>query len=139
MLGIDYNQPRSGQVMVISIVAIAGIFLGVTVVAGLLMISQLRQSADFKASTNAIAAADSGIEWALYRYTRATSTAALPATLSNRASVEVKCFDELGAELKKNGAPDCQSAKTRTIHSYGTFSGATRIFEVSELGSFAPR
>lgn len=62
------RQWRGGQVMLITVLALTGTILGATTIAGLLMIYQIRQSTDIVNSTKAIFAADSGIEWRLYRF-----------------------------------------------------------------------
>ena len=57
-----------GQVMLITVLVLSGTILGATAIAGLLMIYQVRQSTDIMNSTKAIYAADSGIEWRLYKF-----------------------------------------------------------------------
>ncbi|MFA5386362.1 MAG: hypothetical protein WC297_01730 [Candidatus Paceibacterota bacterium] len=56
----------SGQVMLITVLALGGMLLGATAIGGLLMTYQIRQSSDIANSTKAIMAADAGIERALY-------------------------------------------------------------------------
>ena len=53
--------------MLLTAVLISGIVLSATSLAGLLTIYQLRQVTDVTNSTKAIFAADSGIEWELYK------------------------------------------------------------------------
>ncbi len=134
---------RSGQVMIISIVALGGIFLGVTVVAGLLMTSQIREASDSQASTNAIAAADAGLEWGLYRYTYPTSTNATAplSQFSNGAAADVRCYEAGGNELTTSApaVPDCGNSKTSIIRSYGVYLDANRILEISDVQPFTPQ
>lgn len=59
---------RSGQVMLITSLLMAGMLLGATVVAGLLTVSQLRQVTDISHSAKAIFAADAGVELERYRW-----------------------------------------------------------------------
>lgn len=59
---------RSGQVMLLSVLALGATILGVTTIAGLLMIFQLRQTVNISDSAKAIYAADAGIEWAFYDF-----------------------------------------------------------------------
>lgn len=56
-----------GQVMLLSILLIGASILGATSIAGYLMLRQLRLSSDIVNSTKAIFAADTGIEWELYK------------------------------------------------------------------------
>ena len=58
---------NKGQVMLLSVLVISSAVLGATSLAGLLVLSQLRQASDAQGSTQAIFAADAGIECALYR------------------------------------------------------------------------
>jgi hypothetical protein len=61
-------RKESGQVMLITVLALSGTILGATTIAGLLMLYQVRQSTDIVNSTKAIFAADSGLEWRLYKF-----------------------------------------------------------------------
>lgn len=53
--------------MLLTAVLISGIVLSATSLAGLLTVYQLRQVTDVNNSTKAIFAADTGIEWELYK------------------------------------------------------------------------
>lgn len=53
--------------MLLTVLVIGGLLLGASSIAGLLMVYQIRQSSDVINSTKAIFAADTGIEWELYR------------------------------------------------------------------------
>lgn len=52
--------------MILSIILLGGLLLGASAVAGLLTIFQIRQSNSAVFSTQAIFAADAGLEWATY-------------------------------------------------------------------------
>ncbi len=54
--------------MLITVLVLSGTILGATAIAGLIMLYQIRQSTDIVNSTKAIYAADSGIEWRLYKF-----------------------------------------------------------------------
>jgi hypothetical protein len=55
-----------GQVMLITVLALSGMLIGATTIAGLLMTYQIRNSSDITNSTKAIMTADAGIECGLY-------------------------------------------------------------------------
>ena len=63
MMKFDRKQ---GQTMLLTVMLITGAILSATTIAALLVLYQLRQASDVKASTKAIYAADAGIECVLY-------------------------------------------------------------------------
>lgn len=56
-----------GQVMLLTVLIVSGTILGATTIAGLLTLYQIRQATNFGQSVQALFAADTGLEWALYR------------------------------------------------------------------------
>jgi hypothetical protein len=62
------SEKHLGQVMVLTVLSLGGTLLGVTAIAGLLMLFQIRQATDLGNSAKAIFAADTGIEWALFDF-----------------------------------------------------------------------
>lgn len=86
-----YSSLRSGQAMILAVLALGGTILGATTIAGLLMTYQIRQATDFQNSAKSIFAADAGIEWSLYSYFQLAS---IPQpTFGNQASVVATCYD----------------------------------------------
>ncbi len=121
-----------GQVMLITVLVLSGTILGATAIAGLIMLYQIRQSTDIVNSTKAIYAADSGIEWRLYKFfkapapdtqkckTCAESNFACPQTqFQNNSSFETACTAQLsGGNL------------TVDIKSKGLSGNNARAFEI---------
>jgi hypothetical protein len=137
-------RKRDGQVMLLSVLAIGGIFLAATTVAGLLMVYQIRQASETNASTAAIMAADAGTEWALYRNTHRSETWLPFPVFTNEASVTVTCYKE-GVTTpvpQKNdggasqGGVGCSDAEVVRARSNGVHRNANRIFEITNLRSF---
>jgi hypothetical protein len=62
-----YPKNMKGQVMLLTVLIVSGTILGATTIAGLLMLYQMRQATDFGKSVQALFAADTGLEWSLYR------------------------------------------------------------------------
>lgn len=60
------KRSQNGQTMLLTVMILSSAVLGATVLASLLVLFQLRQSSDAKSSTQAIFAADSGIECILF-------------------------------------------------------------------------
>ena len=56
-----------GQVMLLTVLILGGSILGASTIAGYLMLLKIRGASDITNSTKAIFAADTGIEWELYK------------------------------------------------------------------------
>lgn len=128
---------RKGQVMLLTVLTLGGTLLGVTTIAGLLMVYQVRQGTDLSKSARAIFAADAGIEWALYNVICNANDAGTssqpcpisnePPTFENGAEVAVTCTTDSGTVVE-----NCNSSSTISIKSLGTYSQVARAFCVLE-------
>lgn len=118
-------RPERGQVMILTALTLGGVILTATTIAGLLTVYQLRQTVDLANSAKAIFAADTGIEWGLYRFFEPAGSEPQP-TLTNGASFAVNCFDNSNNQLA-----DCTNDKTMAIRSFGSSAGIGRAFELS--------
>lgn len=95
--------------MLLTVMLLSGAILGATSLAGLLVLFQLRQTSDIKASTQAIIAADAGIECAyMVRFEGgidsepdASSYSSCTGTFENGARYEVVSED--GKRIKSVG------------------------------------
>lgn len=96
------DRSRSAQVMIITVLTLGGTLLGATTIAGLLMLYQIRQATDLKNSAQAIFAADTGIEWGLYRFFQCNGNSSPPSacdnspppqTFDNKATFELVCTE----------------------------------------------
>lgn len=118
--------------MLITVLVLSGTILGATTIAGLLTLYQIRQTTDFINSTKAIYAADSGLEWRLYKFFKKDGysckdcpdgEACPPPIMSNISSpveaIKTKCESISGA------------GTTTVIKSTGTSNKASRAFESS--------
>jgi len=62
------QKPKTkGQMMLLTILTLGGAMLGASTIAGYLMILKVRTSSDITNSVKAIFAAETGIEWELYK------------------------------------------------------------------------
>ena len=129
---------RSGQVMIMTTLAIGGTILGAATIAGLLVVYQIRATTDLADSAKAIFAADAGIEWQLYNYFRDTAIMPDPLlepvftpSLSN-IQLNVDCFDDSGAKIDDCGTLGNSSATA--IKSVGTYGNSSRAFFISIQG-----
>lgn len=106
--------------MLLTLLAIGGTLLGAATVAGMLVVYQVRQSADAASSAKAIFAADAGIEWGLYQFFGGATSTPAP-VLGNGASFTVTCAP----------ANDCRSATSTAIQALGTASNVARALELA--------
>jgi hypothetical protein len=89
--------------MLLATLALGGAILGATTVAGLLMLYQIRATTDAHYSAEAIFAADSGVNWALFDfYCAGTGRCVQPpevpqpgvaGVLGNGSILDAKCYD----------------------------------------------
>jgi hypothetical protein len=118
------HKSKKGQIMLMSVLTLGAVMLGATVVAGFLVLYQIRMSSNAADSAKAIFAADAGIEWAIFSFTRPASPP--PSTsFSNGASFEVVCKNDIGQVVL------CTNASTSLIRSSGQYGSVTRVFELS--------
>lgn len=109
---------QAGQVMLLTVMMLTGVILSTTSLVALITLYQIRQTGDVTASTQAIFAADAGIECALYTKIKEKK---------DDAAISKKCtglvFDNK-AEVKV-------AAEGGTIKSAGKSRRSSRAFEVS--------
>ncbi len=61
------HSKTEGQVLLITVLLLGGSTIAASTIAGFLLLRSIRQSSDIANSTKAVFAADTGIEWDLYR------------------------------------------------------------------------
>lgn len=66
VLSSKFQARHNGQVMLLTVLVISGTLMSISLIAGLLMLYQIRQAGDFTNSAKSIFAADSGVEWWFY-------------------------------------------------------------------------
>lgn len=118
---------RSGQALLMTVVAIGAAMLATSVIAGLLMSYQIRGSTDIGNSQHAIAAADAGLECQMYDEFNGGTVSCSGIAFSNSAKVvNVTCTDSTDATVA------CSATSTvSNIYSSGNYKGAERTLEVS--------
>lgn len=85
--------------MLLTVVILSGLLLSASTIGGLLMLYQIRQSADIANSTRAIYAADSGLERRIYEFLNEGSSVNTCAdtrsyALTNGSAIQVSCVAE---------------------------------------------
>lgn len=112
---------RSGQAMLLAILALNGALIGATIIAGFLMVYQIRQATDGANSAQAIFAADAGVECGLYNYFKQGSppnppSCPLSAQLSNGARYnEVTTIDLTNPAVSKILSKGFYRTATRSL------------------------
>ena len=109
--------------MMITVIVLGATLLSATVVAGLLLVLQIRQGGDLTASARAFYAADAGLEWGLYQFTQENPLGS--PTFTNTAAAAVTCYDAASAVV------NCLSTSTKSIRSVGSSGQASRALEAS--------
>lgn len=120
-----------GQVMLLTVLILSGTLLGATTIAGLLMLYQIRQSADIANSTRAIYAADSGLEKRIYEFLNEgsdvdTCSGVRSYALTNGAVVQASCVAKV-----KPATIEEEGLETIIIKSSGEARKNFRALEVT--------
>lgn len=116
---------KKGQIMLLSVLTLGMIMLGATAIAGLLTVYQIRMSSNVTDSAKAIFAADAGLDWGIYQFTRPTSSDQAP-VFSNGASFTATCYDS-----SLNQLDSCANSSTSVIRSFGRSGALSRVFELN--------
>lgn len=116
--------------MLIAVLSLGGAILGVTAIAGLLTLYQLRATTDSQSSAKAIFAADAGVEWTFYTFFH--PPAGLLPTMNNNSSISVTCYDNTGTNVVSCGSPTAVTAVSE-----GTSLNTKRAFFVDLTASTA--
>src|SRR3989344_3151027 len=105
------SKNNAGQTMILTVLTLGGTLLSISLVAGLLILFQIRQSGDLANSTKALFAADAGVEWYLqhkgllihpYTFKSADGDLVLsldPVLFSNGSSFEIITQNDLEAKV----------------------------------------
>ncbi len=109
------GSATSGQVMLLTVMMLTGVILSTTSLVALITLYQIRQTGDITASTQAIFAADAGLECALYVKRGGTS----------------KDWGNCSQGRLSNGAEFKTVSEPGTIKSAGKSRRSARAFEVS--------
>ena len=118
---------RNSQVMLLTVLVLGGTILGATTIGGLLVLFQLRQTADLANSTKAAFAADTGIEWGLYEFFKNPSPGFLKPTISNGATYTTSCYKDTAMTQRV----DCNASGVVVIVGKGESGNAKRAFKIS--------
>lgn len=126
----------SGQVMLVTVLAMSGTLLGATAIAGYLMLNQIRQTTDVVNSTKAIFAADAGLEWRLYKFFKADGQVCMdcpdggqcPApVMTNGSTLEATCTSSIAGGVE-----------TVSIQSKGVSLRNARAFDLTFTRELPP-
>lgn len=125
---VIHNSRQKGQTMLLTVMLLSSAILGATSLAALLVLFQLRQATDAKASTQAIFAADSGIECVLFEKILSVKPGAPPPDYTN-------CSIAPDKKVLSNGSfytitVDTAGGNT-VIKSIGVSGRTTRALEIT--------
>jgi hypothetical protein len=140
----NQKDKRSGQAMLIAVLALGGAILGATTVAGLMTLYQIRATTDTANSAKAIFAADAGTEWALFNYYDGINYCAAPASQCLDGELLMPTFAGSGASMTVNcygnyattgATTTCSNASTVVAISSGIANGSERAFFIGLSGA----
>ena len=94
------NNRNNGQAMLLTVLILGGVVLSVSMVAGYITVQKIRQSSDVANSTKAIFAADTGIEWELYKQFKGPADKPI---LSNGADFETSGSGSVKKSIGRSG------------------------------------
>ena len=114
--------------MLLAVLVISGTILGATTIAGMLMLNQLRQATNIGLSMQAIFAADTGIEWELFKLFKPDDALANPALAPIMENKTCLLTESDGVGIKSIG---CAGGSPTQVCEPNTCSRpVTRAFEV---------
>ncbi len=131
---------QEGQAMILTVLAIGGAIMGATAIAGLLMLYQINATTDVAHSSQAILAADSGVNWALFDQFCNVTTTASPIsrcpgggeqplfTFADGATTTITCYDAAGTTTL------CSTTSSLTAISIGSSLTSKRAFSLDFSG-----
>lgn len=93
-------RANTGQVMLLTVLILGGVVLGVSTVAGYITVQKIRQSSNSANSTKAIFAADTGIEWEMYKQFKGSADKPV---LSNGADFETSGIGDVKKSIGRAG------------------------------------
>jgi hypothetical protein len=128
-LAFDKILAQRGQAMLLAVLTLGATMLGVTTVAGLLMLYQIRQATTFRNSAQSVFAADAGAEWALYGYFQGVSVQQ-PMFSNGAALLPVVCYDASGT-----AEPSCTATSSLYAISKGSSGNTERAFLATFSGA----
>lgn len=152
----SYFENENGQVMLMTVLFLASVFLVATAAAGVLTLSQIKETNRVIDSTKAVFAADTAIEKGLFKVFRCNDTAARDqsnivtspvcinageGTIPDLGGTIPGFFNGAGYDLLINGDPNCPLSSVNTpstlpdalscIKATGRSGGSARAFQIS--------
>ncbi|PIT92190.1 MAG: hypothetical protein COU08_03845 [Candidatus Harrisonbacteria bacterium CG10_big_fil_rev_8_21_14_0_10_42_17] len=125
-------KQNQGQLMVFVAFVISATFLVFTALSGVLVTLQIRQTTNAVNSTKAIYAADTGIEWRLYRCTHELYIPSqTPGNLSDLQCHTRPEFDDMQIRLQSK-------IENNSIISTGSAGRSARTFAIDDFGQGCP-
>jgi hypothetical protein len=109
---------RKGQVMLLSVLIISGAILGTTAIAGLLMLFQVRQATNITLSMQALFAADTGVEWELFKLFKSD-------VLAENPDLDPKMTNDTCIFTSTDSGPVGEGFRLRSIGCAGGGAGVT--------------
>lgn len=117
-----WEQKERGSILIFAVLMLS-VILTITLTLALIFAPKLRSISETASSVKAIYAADSALEWCLYKNRFPIATEAQP-TMANGATYSI---------LDAGGAPSDCTAQPLNYRTVGSYGGVNRSFEITEL------
>lgn len=117
------KKNKQGQVMIVVSLSLGGVMIISSLVGGILILNQLRQSKNLVDSAKAIYAADAALNWGFYQFIGSRGASA--PSLNNNATALTQCFDN------QNQLTSCDSSNVSYIIGIGQTSLVSRALRMS--------
>lgn len=115
-----------------TVLLLGGVMIGATAISGIVLIYSVRQATQVKYSTQAIYAADAGLEWELYRYYQ-DALGQAPPTFINGAALETCSFNDVDGSGVNTGKCTNAADPELSMRSVGKAGGAREVRRAFEL------
>jgi len=86
------SSGKAGQALLMTVVLLGAMMIGTTVISGIVLVNAVRSATSVGFSSQAIYAADSGLEWELYQYFKPAESESAPVLSNSKARLETCSF-----------------------------------------------
>jgi len=128
---------QAGQALIMTVILMGGIMIGTTAIAGIVLIYAVRSATLAGFSSQAIYAADAGLEWELYQYFAPGGTNQPPPNF-NDVNVVVETCSFVVEDLGVTNNADSSGDNVRRLDNNGNCDGLNPDLTMRSVGKAGP-